>query len=821
MRVSCALTPTLYRVIVPAMNKTRILLLIVVLLVASLACRVEDFIPAPQPTETPTPSVPLAPTATPTPTPIPTPLPGARVESGDTALFNGDWDTALSEYARALDTATENEVKAAALLGLGRTYLKTGQLNAALEALNNALGSYPDTNSQADLYFTLGEVQETLGQPAAAADSFLRYQQLRPGLIDAYLYSRIGDNHLTAGDQQAAINAYSLSIQAPGIRDEMRLNLLIADAYLAMDDLSPALVAYEDVYNRTLNDFQKAEARRKMGDLLIGLGRYEEGYRAYQEVVENYPVSYDAYLAITTLLDAGIEADDLNRGLINYFVKQYGLAVDAFVRYLREYPNDHNDTAHYYLGLSYLNLGEYTKAVEAWEQILDDHTNDRNWANAFDEIAYTQSVFLGKPDQAIETYLEFVDRSPLHERAPEFLYYAARTAERDFDLKTAARLWERIGTQFSTSTWAFDGLFQAGIARYRLREYSNATTLWQSALGVTANPGEEAAAYFWIGKAYQASGYPDAANDAWLQASTTDPTGYYSERALDLLEGREPFATPGSYNLNVDLVTGRQEAVDWMRATFKLGDEINLTDTSTLFVDPRMVRGAELWKLGQYEAARLEFESYRQDIEHDPVRIFLLAEFLIDLGLYRSGVIAARQVLDLAGLDDAGTFTAPDYFNHLRFGAYYKEIVLPAAEQNGFHPLFLYAVMRQESLFEGFVTSTAGARGLMQIIPSTGAEIAGFLGWPQGYTADDLYRPIVSIPFGASYLDRQRDYFSGDLYAALSAYNGGAGNATRWLQLADGDQDLYVEVIRFTETRNYIKYIYELYTIYEGLYGLE
>ena len=50
-------------------------------------------------------------------------------------------------------------------------------------------------------------------------------------------------------------------------------------------------------------------------------------------------------------------------------------------------------------------------------------------------------------------------------------------------------------------------------------------------------------------------------------------------------------------------------------------------------------------------------------------------------------------------------------FNYIRYGLDYQNIVLPAAQQNGFDPLFMYSVIRQESLFEGFVQSTAGARG--------------------------------------------------------------------------------------------------------------
>lgn len=66
---------------------------------------------------------------------------------------------------------------------------------------------------------------------------------------------------------------------------------------------------------------------------------------------------------------------------------------------------------------------------------------------------------------------------------------------------------------------------------------------------------------------------------------------------------------------------------------------------------------------------------------------------------------------------------APPYFGYIRYGLYYSDLVLPNAQENGLDPLFLFSVIRQESLFEGFVNSNAGARGLMQIVLSTGAQI--------------------------------------------------------------------------------------------------
>jgi soluble lytic murein transglycosylase len=127
-------------------------------------------------------------------------------------------------------------------------------------------------------------------------------------------------------------------------------------------------------------------------------------------------------------------------------------------------------------------------------------------------------------------------------------------------------------------------------------------------------------------------------------------------------------------------------------------------------------------------------------------------------------------------------------------------------------------VLRQESLFEGFATSSAGARGLMQIMPATGQEIASSMNWPEGFTEDDLYRPHVSITLGARYLARQRDYFGNSAFAALAAYNGGPGNTIIWNEMSNSDPDLLLEVIRADETRKYIIQIYEFFNIYRILY---
>jgi soluble lytic murein transglycosylase len=107
----------------------------------------------------------------------------------------------------------------------------------------------------------------------------------------------------------------------------------------------------------------------------------------------------------------------------------------------------------------------------------------------------------------------------------------------------------------------------------------------------------------------------------------------------------------------------------------------------------------------------------------------------------------------------------------------------------------------------------------MQIIPDTATQIAGELGWPPAYEQDDLYRPIVSVRFGSYYLQKTRDMLGGNIYGGLAAYNAGPGNSLVWNELAGNDPDLFVEIVRFQETRDYIRLIYEIFSTYRMLYS--
>ena len=331
------------------------------------------------------------------------------------------------------------------------------------------------------------------------------------------------------------------------------------------------------------------------------------------------------------------------------------------------------------------------------------------------------------------------------------------------------------------------------------------------------------------------------------QSPTDDPRGHYlvgldpdASRGDEAGAPRPPFVArpadlPGEdYN----------EAVERAVADLWLADGLGLESSQAVTVsqlspvlatDVRLQRGQELWRLGRRSEAKEELEWLRRDTATDPRDQYQLSIFFRDLGLYRSSILAAEAAIRLSPA--RSPFDAPPFLARLAYPAYYADLVLAEAGANGLDPLLVFALIRQESLFEGFATSYAFAHGLMQVIPSTGQSIANSLGWPNYETAD-LYRPFISVKFGSWYLARQLDTFDGLVYAALAAYNAGPGNARRWLDRTLGDDaesgsvaacpddcafdyDVFVEIIHLRETRLYIRQVYKHFAVYQHLYGGE
>lgn len=780
--------------------------------------------PASIPTPTGTPNPTLPPDVTPSDTllsiftPSPTPTPEVRVETAEQSHFNGDYDRSLYEYQTALDTSADPEVRAAALWGLGRGLFVVKNFGRALQTLMQLTSQYPGSPNAIRAYFLMGEIYMTLTRYAEAAQAYTIYLALRPGVIDAYVQEQRGDAYAAAGNETEAIAAYQVALTAPHIEEDTALQIKIAKAYVRLGDTTTALGIYDTIFSTSSNDAVKAQMDFLSGQILLSLGQTEQAYQRFLHTVDNYPLSYDSYSALVALVITGIPVDEMNRGLVDYFAGQYGYALEAFQRYIAANP-ENDGTAHYYIALALNKMGKSQEAIDEFTFFIANFPEHRYWEPAWDEIAYTQSTVLFEYEAAAQTQLAFVQQAPAQSKAPFYLMQAARNQERAVKLEEAAKTWDRVADEYPECEFVPQALFWAGIARYRIGKYTDALVAFQRDSILSTNIEDQIRAQFWIGKAQQALGEAALAQATWQQTAVLDPTDYYSLRAQDMLFNRPAFDLPPVVNLSVNLAAERTEAESWLRVTFNLPSDTDLSTTGAILADPRLIRGTEFWTLGLDAQAGLEFEDLRLAVENSFADSYRCANYLLDLGLYNPAIFSIRQVLTLAGMNtQSQTLAAPAYFNHVRYGLYYQELVLPSAQQAGFHPLFLFSVMRQESLFDKFAGSGQGALGLMQITPDTGQFIVDNLGWPPNYTTDDLYRPMISIGLGTQFLMGQRIRFNGDLFTALASYNAGQNTAPIWRDLSGSDSDLFVEVIRFEETRNYIRSTYEIFAMYRSLY---
>lgn len=368
------LTPLPLPCIVLGMKK--LLLSILALVLILQACTLPGLSPA-NPTSTPTapPTLTLtpSPTTTDTPTPIPTftptPAPEVRVAEGDHALFNGDYKSAQSAYTTALNASADPAIRAAALLGIGRYHYLTSVFPNALNEFRQIVDDYPASSQAADAYYFLAETYMQLDRYTEAADAYASYLTVRPGMLDAFMNEKRGDALLAADDISGALAAYTTAVQSPRLPDNFSLELKLAQAYVSLGDYTTALVMYDDIYNRTSSDNIKAQVDYTRGQIYAASGQSEQATTAYVDAVINYPKAYYSYLGLIELVNAGYPIDDLQRGLVDYYAGQYGVALVAFDRFLT-FSDASSTTALYYKGLILRELDDLPSAIAMWDAVI-------------------------------------------------------------------------------------------------------------------------------------------------------------------------------------------------------------------------------------------------------------------------------------------------------------------------------------------------------------------------------------------------------------------------------------------------------------------
>jgi len=208
----------------------------------------------------------------------------------------------------------------------------------------------------------------------------------------------------------------------------------------------------------------------------------------------------------------------------------------------------------------------------------------------------------------------------------------------------------------------------------------------------------------------------------------------------------------------------------------------------------------EFQHFGRHEQARQQWQFAIQQLNHWqlPAAAYLARE----MGWKH---LAVATLIQAEQRDDAIS----------RFPIAYREKVLKHAKRSNLDPAIVFGLIRRESAFDEAALSPVGARGLMQIMPQTGRQIAKNLHEPW-YSANALFDPELNLKYGTYYYRQMMQRFDGHFALAAAAYNAGPHRVRRWLP---DDQalpaDIWIEMIPFDETRKYVAAVLTYTMIYQ------
>lgn len=703
------------------------------------------------------------------------------LELGQRLARNGELERARQVFELLVERGSDQA--RAARLELAVLALDDGQPAQAIEQLRAVVGDNGPPAERAAAHYLLGLVLAQQGTTDAAIAQFEAYLATSD-LLAAYVYLALADLYRATGASERASAAAERALSASPAR-RVRIEALERLATLAAErgDLAGAQQRWEQILPLAATDSYRAEALWQLAGLARQRGQLDAAVGRYRALVVDYPGTARAREALAALhaLDRAGVISPLEAGLVRYLAGDYASALGAFEAQLAENASpEETPRASYYRALSLLRLGRTGAASDALAEV----------ATRF-------------PDSAL---------------APEALYRRARVLERE-DPAGAVEGYRALAAAYPDSDLAQLAALRAGLTRYRAGQLAEAIATWEAALpslaarrvrdpvqGVVFNA--RASALFWWGKALAAQGRAAEAQERWQEAAAVDPDDFYALRARAV----QAAAPPRPVALARALPATDLAALDAWLAQWG-ADRTQLA--SELAADPNWQRGAWLWRLGRREEAAWEFEELFRRLADAPARLYALAAALADLGAHAHALAAAERLRAASG----GALTdLPLAVRWLLYPAPYAELIARHAERQGLDPLLLLALIRQESSFDPRAESPARARGLTQVVPSTGREIARALG-REAFDERDLFKPAVSIEFGAYYLAAALRQARGELYVALAGYNAGPRTATGWRQPSDQDPDLYVEQIPYAETSVYVRKVYANYQVYRALYG--
>lgn len=345
----------------------------------------------------------------------------------------------------------------------------------------------------------------------------------------------------------------------------------------------------------------------------------------------------------------------------------------------------------------------------------------------------------------------------------------------------ARALFQELATSYPTSARAAEAGFRAALIAYVHGSARAAAQEFDSLDARLPRSDEATAARYWSGRAWAVSGNEAVARARWQEIVAQQPSSYY--------------AWVSAKRLSVPMPMPLERADSFPRSSS---------------VDAAFARIAELERLGMDVEARFESDALEEEAKTSTDRLLATAHgFLVNGQAWRA-VWLAQKLVD-AGQRDTRTY-------RLLFPVLDDDELTRNAKAHDLDPALVAGIIRQESSYNTHAVSVAGARGLMQVMPSVGADVARSLDFPT-WSPALLFDPDANLQIGTAHLVTSvRQY--GALPRVLAAYNAGGSRVDRWATKAGSeDPEVFAERIPFAETRDYVRLVQRNVAVYRALYG--
>ncbi|PCJ51267.1 MAG: hypothetical protein COA73_17905 [Candidatus Hydrogenedentota bacterium] len=429
-----------------------------------------------------------------------------------------------------------------------------------------------------------------------------------------------------------------------------------------------------------------------------------------------------------------------------------------------------------------------------------------SWAQA--AMLYTV-ISLIKADKIIEAEAvaqRMAKAYPHSDDTVSTLRRIARGYKKANRLDDAVRILKSVAQDHAENGKAADALMDAGRLLREGNRRSEALVIFDEVTSQFPNSAAVPESAFWAGAILLDAKQPEDAAARFRLAVKTGLTNYYGHRAQEELQR---LGDPDTQHIVKLKITPNQSIV----LPIPMENEAPRSALDIMETDPRYVRLNFFANRG-YPEAEWEAVTLGEALANhaDPALFYR--------GMGEAGTAyTAMQYADAYnfGVNDDGTQTLDRL--RVRYPQAYWELTTSLAKEYNLDPYLILAVARQESTYRPALSSSAGASGVMQLMPATATWLANVDGTVPRSAARDLSDPRNSLRLGAAYLRRMMDRSEGNLVYALAAYNAGPGNCDKWRRRFRGMPITeFIEKIPFAETQNYVKRILAHYATYHSLY---